>query len=46
MNVFQSMLDKQRNFLYDKKMSYENGINKLMDQHEEIIIMQQDINEK
>lgn len=26
MNVFQSLLDKQRNFLYDKKLSYENGI--------------------
>ena len=26
MNVFQALLDKQRNYLYDKKLSYENGI--------------------
>ena len=26
MAVFQSLLDKQRNFLYDKKLSYESGI--------------------
>ena len=26
MNVFQSLLDKQRNYLYEKKLSYENGI--------------------
>lgn len=46
MNVFQSLLDKQRNYLYEKKLSYENGIQKLMQQQEEIIIMQQDINDK
>lgn len=46
MNIFQSLLDKQRNFLYEKKLSYENGIQKLMQQQEEVIIMQQDINEK
>ena len=32
--------------LYEKKLSYENGIQKLMQQQEEIIIMQQDINDK
>ena len=46
MQVFQSLLDKQRNYLYDKKLNYENGIQKLLQQHDEIIVMQQDINEK
>ena len=46
MSVFQSLLDKQRNYLYDKKLNYENGIQKLLQQHDEIIVMQQDINEK
>ena len=32
MQVFQSLLDKQRNYLYDKKLSYESGIQKLMQQ--------------
>lgn len=26
MKVFQSLLDKQRNYLYEKKLSYESGI--------------------
>ena len=31
MQVFQSLLDKQRNYLYDKKLSYENGSAKLVE---------------
>ena len=39
MNVFNLLLDKQRNILYDKKHSYESGVQKLASQHEEIIGM-------
>lgn len=46
MNVFQALLDKQRNYLYEKKLSYENGVKKLMQQQEEVIVMQHDINDK
>ena len=46
MNVFQSLLDKQRNFLYDKKQSYESGCTKLEEQTQEVENMQQEITEK
>ena len=45
MNVFNNLLDKQRNYLYDKKINYEQGISKLMEQKEEVAQMQQMIND-
>lgn len=40
MSVFNNLLDKQRNYLYDKKLSYESGISKLMEQKENVAGMQ------
>lgn len=46
MFIFQKLLDKQRTKLYDKKISYETGIDKLMSTAEAVTQMQHDLNEK
>ena len=46
MHIFQKLLDKQRTKLYDKKISYETGIDKLMSTAEAVTQMQHDLNEK
>jgi dynein heavy chain len=46
MLIFQKLLDKQRNKLYDKKVSYETGIDKLIKTADAVTQMQHDLNEK
>lgn len=46
MEIFLDLLEKQRNKLYEKKVSYETGVAKIAQTQEEVGKMQVDLNEK
>ena len=46
MEIFLDLLEKQKNKLYDRKVSYETGVEKIAQTQEEVAKMQVELNEK